>query len=125
MPPLVVSGDGVYALPRGSMALAMVPVATFEEQAITLAPGDTLVVFSDGVSEMMNPDRDFFGEERLRDLLVAQRGRDASVVGRTIVDAVTAFAAGAPANDDVSLVIARRLPASAARPEPAAGSRPA
>lgn len=109
MPPLVVSADGVYALPRGSMALAMVPAASYEEQSARLAPGEVLVAYSDGVSEMMNGERDFFGEERLRDLLTAQRGREASVIGRTIVDAVTAFAAGTPAHDDVSLVIARRV----------------
>jgi serine phosphatase RsbU (regulator of sigma subunit) len=110
MPPLVVSAGGVYAMPRGSMALAMVPAATFTEQALALAEGDVLVAYSDGVTEMMNAARDFFGDQRLRDLLVAQRGREAAVIGRTIVDAVRAFAGGTPAHDDVSLVVARRLP---------------
>lgn len=109
MPPLIVSSSGVVPMPRGSMALAMVPVAAFTEQGVTLGQGETLVAYSDGVTEMMNAERDFFGEQRLRDLLTAQRGREAGVIGRTIVDAVEAFAAGAPAHDDVSLVVARRL----------------
>jgi sigma-B regulation protein RsbU (phosphoserine phosphatase) len=108
MPPIVVSAAGIVPLPRGSMALAMVPAAAFTEQAVTIAPGETLVAYSDGVTEMMNAEREFFGDQRLRDVLVAQRGREAEVIGRAIVEAVTGFAAGTPPHDDVSLVVARR-----------------
>jgi sigma-B regulation protein RsbU (phosphoserine phosphatase) len=110
MPPLVVSPTGVEPLPRGSMALGMVPAAAFTEQAVRLDAGDVIVAYSDGVTEMMNASREFFGEQRLRDLLAAQRGRDAAVIGQTVVEAVSTFAAGTPAHDDVSLVVARRLP---------------
>lgn len=109
MPPLVVSPTGVEPLPRGSMALGMVPAADFTEQAVRLDPGDVIVAYSDGVTEMMNAGREFFGEQRLRDLLTAQRGRDATVIGQTLVEAVSVFAAGTPAHDDVSLVVARRV----------------
>lgn len=109
MAPLVVRPGGVEELPRGSMALGMVPSAAYEEQSVHLDPGDTLVVYSDGVSEMMNGALEFFGEERLRHLLVAQRGRDAEVIGSAIVSALAAFAADTPPHDDVSLIVLRRL----------------
>jgi hypothetical protein len=108
MAPLVVRGDALEELPRGGIALGMVPAAPYEEQGTDLAPGDVLVVYSDGVTEAMDPQRDFFGDERLRHLLVAQRGRSAEVIGTTIVSAVSTFAAGMPANDDVSLLVLRR-----------------
>ncbi len=114
MPPLIVSDRGVDAMPRGSVALALVPSASFTEQAATLEPGDTLVVYSDGVTETMNADRDFFGDRRLREVLLARRGCEAAVMGRAILDATDAFAGTTPAHDDLSLLIARRLTARGA-----------
>ena len=70
--------------------------------------GDTLVVYSDGVTEAMNAGRDFFGDERLRDVLGRQRGRPATEAGQAIVDAVARFVGDAPVHDDVSLVVLRR-----------------
>ncbi len=111
MPPLVVSPAGVTALPRGSMALAMVPAAEFQEQALDLCSGDTLVVYSDGVTEAMNPEREFFGDQRLLHLLAGLPGHDAAAIGQAVVEAVRTFAAGAPAHDDVSIVVAKRVDA--------------
>jgi sigma-B regulation protein RsbU (phosphoserine phosphatase) len=51
----------------------MFPDATFEEETLQLDPGDTLIVFSDGVSEAQNPNSEEFGEDRLMSCLEANR----------------------------------------------------
>jgi phosphoserine phosphatase RsbU/P len=108
MAPLVLRGLVIEELPRGSVALGMVPVTTYFEQATQLGAGDTLVVYSDGVTEAMNGARDFFGDEQLRAVLGGQRGRTAAETGQAVVDAVTRFVGDAPVHDDVSLVVVRR-----------------
>jgi sigma-B regulation protein RsbU (phosphoserine phosphatase) len=110
MPPLVVRGDAVEELPRGSLALSLIATAEFAEQAVELQPGDTLVVYSDGVTEAMNPGGDFYGDERLR----ASLGRVARLpvdrLGASVVAAVDAFVGEARPHDDLSLVVLRRGP---------------
>jgi serine phosphatase RsbU (regulator of sigma subunit) len=108
MAPLVVRDLAIEELPRGAVALGMVPETPYEEQVADLAQGDTLVVYSDGVTEAMNGSRDFFGDERLRAVLDLQHGRPAAETGAAIVDAVKRFVGDAPVHDDVSLVVLRR-----------------
>jgi hypothetical protein len=106
--PLVVRDVVLEELPRGSVALGMVPITPYDEQVVDLARGDTLVVYSDGITEAMNGARDFFGDERLREVLGRQRGRPAAEAGAAVVEAVARFVGDAPVHDDVSLVVLRR-----------------
>jgi serine phosphatase RsbU (regulator of sigma subunit) len=106
--PLVLRDFAVEELPRGAVALGMVPSTPYAEQVADLGRGDTLLVYSDGVTEAMNAPRDFFGDDRLRALFARQRGRPAADAGRAIVDEVARFVDDAPVHDDVSLVVLRR-----------------
>jgi serine phosphatase RsbU (regulator of sigma subunit) len=108
MAPLVVRGDAIEELPRGGVALGMVSATSFAEQRATLQPGEAIVVYSDGVTEAMNAAREFFGDERLEQILAGQRGRSAEAVGTAVVRAVSAFVAATPPHDDVSLIVLRR-----------------
>ena len=73
-----------------------------------VAAGDTLIVYSNGVSEAMNETGDFFGDERLQ--AVARQANALSVAdaGARILEAVARFAGHTPPNDDVSLIVLRR-----------------
>jgi sigma-B regulation protein RsbU (phosphoserine phosphatase) len=108
MAPLVVRDFTLEELPRGAVALGMVAITPYAEQVVQLSRGDTLLVYSDGVTEAMNAARDFFGDDRLREILGRQRGRPAAQAGAAIVEAVRAFVGDAPVHDDVSLVVLRR-----------------
>lgn len=109
LPPLVVSGSGFHEMPRGGMALGMFPGAVYQEQTVDLQPGDMLIVYSDGVTEAMDAAGDFFGDERLRDLLPGLGSRSAAEAGQTILRAVDAFSRDTRPYDDLSLVVLRRL----------------
>jgi sigma-B regulation protein RsbU (phosphoserine phosphatase) len=72
-----------------------------------LDPGDTFVLFSDGVSEATNAADEFFGEDRLlAQLEVASAGGPPEIV-RSVLDAVRDFAGSAPQSDDITILAAR------------------
>jgi serine phosphatase RsbU (regulator of sigma subunit) len=110
-PPLVVKAKGGFeTLPgAGGMILGILPMAQYQEAHITLDPGDVLVLFSDGVTEEADPLDNQFGEERLANIVAALRGRPAAEIVQEVHRAVHAFTQGAPAADDITVVIARRL----------------
>jgi sigma-B regulation protein RsbU (phosphoserine phosphatase) len=120
MPPLVLRRHGaVEDLPRGSAALGVLKGATFEEQAVTLDPGDLMLVYSDGLTEACAPDGDFFGDDRLRAVFATTGGLDAESAGTRVLGEVDAFVRDARPFDDLSLVVLGRLPSlPAASPAP-------
>ena len=71
---------------------------------MVLEPNDLVVVYSDGVTEAMNAQRQMFGEARLEQLLVRDSASTAESTIRSIVDAVTAFEEGTPQSDDVTVI---------------------
>jgi serine phosphatase RsbU (regulator of sigma subunit) len=81
-----------------------------EEREIHLEPGDLLVFYTDGISEALNSEREFFGEERLEAVLAAAAGGSAQQVLQAIVDAVWDFAGNTAQSDDLTLFVARRTP---------------
>ncbi len=110
MPPILLRGSALDELPRGSLALGLLAGATYEEQAADLLPGDTLVAYSDGVTEAMNAEGDFFGDDRFRALLPSVSNLSVAEAGARIVSAVARFVDTARPHDDISLVLLRRQP---------------
>jgi sigma-B regulation protein RsbU (phosphoserine phosphatase) len=108
MPPLVVRPGQVQPLPAGGPALGIPTVETYEEQSVDLGAGQTLVVYSDGVTEALNESDAFFGDERLLGSLRETAGQPAAEVARQLLGAVEAFVGDARWHDDVSLVVVRR-----------------
>jgi len=110
-PPLVVRAKGGFELLEGAggMILGILPMAQYQEANVTLDPGDVLVLFSDGVTEEADPDDNQFGEERLANIVAELSNRPAAEIVQEVHRAVHAFTQGAPAADDITVVIARRL----------------
>lgn len=110
-PPLVVRAKGGFETLSGAggVILGILPMAQYQEATVTLDPGDILVLFSDGVTEEVDPNDEQFGEERLANLVALMRERPAAEIVDQVHRAVHAFTKGAPAADDITVVIARRL----------------
>jgi sigma-B regulation protein RsbU (phosphoserine phosphatase) len=108
-PPFVVRAAGLDELPASAVPLGMFARAEYSEGAAELAPGDLLVVYSDGVIDARNPAGEEFGRDRLRALLPGLRGLDPAEAGRRLLLAVDDFLAGERPSDDLSLVLARRV----------------
>jgi phosphoserine phosphatase RsbU/P len=108
LPPLVLRAERIEELPTGSMALGMLPEATFFEQSVELADGDTLIVFSDGLTEATNDRDEFFGDERFQAHLPVLPRTSAKDIGTRLVAAVDEFVGDARPHDDLSLIVLRR-----------------
>jgi phosphoserine phosphatase RsbU/P len=106
-PPMLVGRSGVRRLETGGMVVGFFPHARYEEETIQLEQGDTLVVFSDGVTDALNTGDDDFGEERLLACLDEHRGSRPELLLVKIFASVRTFAAGAAQHDDVTALVLR------------------
>jgi sigma-B regulation protein RsbU (phosphoserine phosphatase) len=93
----------------GGTVVGLLPDCAYEQAEVSLAPGDLLVIYTDGFSEAMNPDLSEWGEERLILAIATCNGFPARDSIASIMQAADAFAAGAPQSDDMTLVILRAL----------------
>ncbi len=114
-PPLLRRADGtVEWLERGGLLIGMLPGQRYEQDTVELAPGDVLVLYTDGITEAEGPQEDaeddhMFGEERLVDVVHASGGHSAARISEAVLRAVTEHAAGVPQSDDITLVVIKRL----------------
>ena len=106
-PPILVGRNGVRRFETGGLILGLFPHATYEEETVQLEDGDTLVVFSDGVTEALNEAGDEFGEERLLECVGEHLGCATDVLLDRILATVRNFAASATQNDDVTALVLR------------------
>ena len=102
--PLVVRADGSSELLplTGGIALGVVPDYQYAQNSVTLEPGDTLVLYTDGVTEAMNEAHEEFGVERLRAIFASGPLGDSRATSEAVFDAVHAFAGDTPQSDDVT-----------------------
>jgi len=112
-PPLVLRENGqVEALDSAAgMPLGMFPDAQVSDVPCTLAAGDAIVLYTDGVIEARDDNGEQFGQERLEDLLRSCAGRTADGIARRIELAAMDFQSET-ASDDVAIVVARAWPAA-------------
>jgi sigma-B regulation protein RsbU (phosphoserine phosphatase) len=93
------------------MALGVMPAIGYREHTAKIAPGDKLVLYSDGVTEAFSPHGELYGEERLRETLRGNTGKSAQAVLDAVLDSVHTFAQDAPQADDLTLLILKRAEA--------------
>jgi serine phosphatase RsbU (regulator of sigma subunit) len=91
----------------GSFPVGLVEQASYEAVRIQLEPGDTLVLYTDGVTEAEDRDRNLFGVGRLKEVLVRHQGGSLGELQAGILSAVERFAAGASQSDDITLLVVR------------------
>ena len=90
------------------MALGVVPAITMQAHTMRFVPGDTLLLYTDGVTEAMNEDYDEFGLGRLEQAAMKTRQRSASHMARSITKAIRNHAGDTPQFDDITLVVVKR-----------------
>ena len=75
------------------------------EETHAMEPGDLIALFTDGITEAMNPDEEQFGEQRLTRVLEEHRDADVAAVRQEILGSVSRFAGAARQHDDMTLVL--------------------
>jgi len=105
-PALWFRADGTHAnLDATGMPVGLMEEAEFPVREERLAPGDKLVIYSDGVTESQNVEGEFFGRKRLRDAVAAHAGEPCDAIHDAIQAAVAAFTEGAPQSDDITVLV--------------------
>ena len=107
--PLIVRADGrIDNLQPSSPPVGMLPEFPCQATTETLAPGDLLVIFSDGIPEATIDGEDFLGLDPVKAILTERREQPLAEISTAIGDAVTQFLKGGHASDDVTLMLLRR-----------------
>ncbi len=100
------SPEPLQAMESG-IALGILEDATYDEGRVQLAAGDVLVLFTDGVTEAINGAGELFSDARLSRAVGDNVAKPATEIVDRIVDAVNTFAAGAPQEDDITVLALR------------------
>jgi sigma-B regulation protein RsbU (phosphoserine phosphatase) len=107
-PPLVVRADGTMSwLEEGGPVLGLLTIATYAYETVQLAPGDLVVVCSDGVTEARNLAGDEFGRDRLVEALHGRHGIKPELALEHLLAVVRQFSQGAAQGDDITALILR------------------
>jgi phosphoserine phosphatase RsbU/P len=112
-PILIRRGSAEDAFTEGSFPVGLVPEAQYTTACVKLEAGDTLVLFSDGVTEAMDPKEEFFGMPRLMQLLTGHNETPLDALQKLVLEAVENFSRGASQADDLTLLLVRYRAAGA------------
>jgi sigma-B regulation protein RsbU (phosphoserine phosphatase) len=104
LPPIIVGGEQSVELDSTGLPLGMFSDSSFVASGVRLAPGETLLVFTDGVTEANAADGSEFGTERLRESINGSAYGHPTELLQTCVNAVAAFRNGVARNDDLTML---------------------
>jgi sigma-B regulation protein RsbU (phosphoserine phosphatase) len=104
-PPLLLTPEGVRRLPHGpGMALGLWEDMTLDVGRVHLAPGSSLLLYTDGMTDCRDPQGEAFGLERIQDAFLTLRGLPAQEVCDRLLTTLLDYQQGANQDDDVTLV---------------------
>lgn len=112
-PPILVKnqrGKPVDRLGPTGMALGVLEKFHWKQKLASLVPGDVLFLYTDGILEALNEQGQYFGEQRLREVLLAHVGLPAGEILEAILNEVLRYTAASPRQDDIALVVITRKP---------------
>jgi sigma-B regulation protein RsbU (phosphoserine phosphatase) len=108
-PPLWFRQDGVVEpLTTGGVLLGVNKQATFDERAFMVQPGEVIVLYTDGVTEVFDKDGKELGRAGLTEVVKANRTRKSSEIADAIREAVYAYAGPSHVFDDITVVVIKR-----------------
>jgi sigma-B regulation protein RsbU (phosphoserine phosphatase) len=111
-PLLLRRGEVAEIFTEGSFPVGLIPEAKYAAVRVRLEPGDTLVLFSDGVTEAADLQEHMFGVPRLSEILAGQHDMPLDQLQKRVVDSVESFARGTSQADDITLLFIRYRAAS-------------
>jgi sigma-B regulation protein RsbU (phosphoserine phosphatase) len=109
LPPILIHRGEITELNPTGTVVGAFPFAKYEERTVTLETGDILVAYTDGIVEPENPYGEMFGDNRLKDLVMRYAFADSSEIISRTMEAVTQWTGSSELQDDMTMVVARRL----------------
>jgi sigma-B regulation protein RsbU (phosphoserine phosphatase) len=105
----VKTGGSLEKLTRTSIALGVMEQPVIEERTVTIGLGDTLLLYTDGLTEAFSPDGDLFGEVRLLDVMNSLAADAAEEVIKSIEECLNEFIDPLPLADDLTMMAIRKV----------------
>ncbi|MDO4574066.1 MAG: SpoIIE family protein phosphatase [Planctomycetia bacterium] len=95
---------------HSSFVLAAIDGMDYDQQEITLSPGDRFFLYTDGVTEAVNPQKQLYRDDRLQDVLNSEAGKGLSLAEtlKFVRDDIRAYAEGAEQSDDITMLVLER-----------------
>ncbi len=113
LPPILIRNGEATMLDVNGTVVGAFPFSKYDESKVCLQPNDLLICYTDGITEPENAYGEMFGEQRLIDLVSRSAHEDDQTIIRKIIEAVRSWHVAEELSDDMTLLIARRLDASA------------
>jgi sigma-B regulation protein RsbU (phosphoserine phosphatase) len=107
-PPLVLRSGGAEEVSGSGLPIGLFGGRSYTVSEVTLDPGETLVLYTDGLTEAADPSGAEFGAERLRALLEGRHADDSRATAEAVLDEAARHRAGTPPFDDITLLLLRR-----------------
>lgn len=105
-PPLLIRNNEIQKLRTGGMILGvMATIIPYSSEIVQLEKGDLLILFTDGITEAMNPDYVEFSDERLEAMSLKMADKSSAEILDNIMDEVKIFIKGAEQSDDITIII--------------------
>ena len=108
-PPMLLRGNDIQTMDSTGTVVGAFPFATYEEKTVPLEHGDILLAYTDGIVEPENVYGEVFGEDRLKDLLIKYARADSSELIARTMEAVVHWTGSSELQDDMTMVVARRI----------------
>ena len=108
--PMLVRPDGSSELLSltGGVALGIAPEIEYPSQTVQLEPGDTVLLYTDGITEAMNGDGEQFGVKRMHEVFAANPPENSEQAAKAMFGAVRDFVGDTPQSDDITCLVLRR-----------------
>jgi len=110
-PPFLLSGQKgkpVDQLRGTGMALGVMEDASWQQKIVKFSPGDVLLLYTDGVTEAENPYGNFYGEQRILEILRSRRDQTAQAIQNALLEDVRKFTGKVPKTDDIAIMVVAR-----------------
>jgi len=111
-PPIVIrtgnrSPQMLYLKAAGGIPVGVAPDSQFGSRTFQLETNDVVVAYTDGITEAQNRDGDFWGQQKLEELLLSSRHKAPQQIIEDVLNKLTEFVSGHPQRDDITLVVMR------------------
>jgi phosphoserine phosphatase RsbU/P len=100
-------GEVTELLSEGSFPVGLIPEANYTMATVNLQPSDTLILFTDGVTEAMDSEEQMFGVSRLQKVLTGQHNVPLEDLQKAILQSVETFSHGTSQADDITVLLVR------------------
>ncbi|MEN8222062.1 MAG: PP2C family protein-serine/threonine phosphatase [Acidobacteriota bacterium] len=108
IPPVIFSNGKFTEMKKGSPAIGIKSTSKYSQENLTLKKDDYLIIYSDGVSEAINPEGEFYGNGRFKDSILKNNNLSPQEMGTNLISAVNNFVGNNKFYDDLSIVILKK-----------------